>query len=461
MKTETPETEELIERAGRGDDPARQALLARHRARLRRMVAVRMDDGLAARVDPSDVVQEVLAEAHRTLDAYLRDRPLPFYPWLRRLAWERLAKLYRRHVRSHKRSTLREEAEGPGLPDRVGPGPGGAAGGQRDQPEPPPDAGGDARAGSCRPGGAGGARSRGPGPAVPGGALDGRDGGRPGRRRGGRQVAADAGPGPVPRPAGRREEEWTMTGRRDFKASGSELDPILEQLLDDLIERLQAGEEVDLRGRDPRAPGSRRADPPHDAGAGGPGRLRRDVGPRQRTPSGAGRWTRGSPARVLGDFRLLREIGRGGMGIVYEAEQVSLRPPRGAEGPAVRRGAGPPADPAVPGRGPGRRLPAPPAHRPGARRRLRARRALLRHAAHRGPEPGRDDRRAAPARRPGPGRRPRAGPGRDLDDGPGRPAALRRRGVRPAAGAERRRSSCRPPPRCLPPARAQVARRAG
>src|SRR5262245_25947430 len=106
-----PETEELIDRAARGDDAARNQLLARHRDRLKQMVAVHLDRRLAARVDPSDIVQEALLDAHRELGDYLRRRPLPLYPWLRQLAWERLLKCHRAHVRAQKRSIGRE---GPG-----------------------------------------------------------------------------------------------------------------------------------------------------------------------------------------------------------------------------------------------------------------------------------------------------------------------------------------------------------
>jgi len=109
MPRHAPDTDELLRRAEHGDDQARQAVLVRHRERLKQMVAVHMDRRLAARVDPSDVVQEALLDAARGLDDYLRQRPLPFYPWLRRLAWERLIELHRRHLHAQKRSVQREE----------------------------------------------------------------------------------------------------------------------------------------------------------------------------------------------------------------------------------------------------------------------------------------------------------------------------------------------------------------
>lgn len=112
-----PDTDELLHQAAQGEADARGRLLDRHRDRLGKMIACRLDRRLAARVDPSDVVQEVLAEATRKLDRYLAERPLPFYPWLRELAWEHLATLHRRHVRTQKRSVRREEPEFLLLPD--------------------------------------------------------------------------------------------------------------------------------------------------------------------------------------------------------------------------------------------------------------------------------------------------------------------------------------------------------
>ncbi len=106
--SQVTETEELLNRVTRGDQRAAEQLLTRYRPRLRRMVTVRMDPQLKSRIDPSDVVQEALMDASRMLPEYLRNRPLPYYAWLRQVAWQRLYDLHVQHVEAKKRSVARE-----------------------------------------------------------------------------------------------------------------------------------------------------------------------------------------------------------------------------------------------------------------------------------------------------------------------------------------------------------------
>jgi RNA polymerase sigma-70 factor (ECF subfamily) len=110
MSEEIPDADELLKRACQGDDSAMQHLLEDNRDRLRRMVAVRMDPQIRSRIDPSDVVQEALIVAAERFSEYARTHPLPFYPWLRQIAWEQLVAMHHRHVRTRKRSVLREDA---------------------------------------------------------------------------------------------------------------------------------------------------------------------------------------------------------------------------------------------------------------------------------------------------------------------------------------------------------------
>lgn len=111
------QTENLLRRAARGDASAFDALLRLHRERLKHMVEARMDQRLHTRLDPSAVVQDALAEAWHGFSKYLRRRPLPFYPWLRQIAWQRLVQLHRLHVRTQKRSVAREDRWAASLPD--------------------------------------------------------------------------------------------------------------------------------------------------------------------------------------------------------------------------------------------------------------------------------------------------------------------------------------------------------
>jgi RNA polymerase sigma-70 factor, ECF subfamily len=113
MWPETPRTEELLDKVRKGEAEAVDGLLAAHREPLRRMIGLRIDPALAARLDASDVVQDVLLEAHRRLSDYLRNPVMPFQLWLRHIAKDHLIDAHRRHRVAKRRSLDREQPLGP------------------------------------------------------------------------------------------------------------------------------------------------------------------------------------------------------------------------------------------------------------------------------------------------------------------------------------------------------------
>jgi RNA polymerase sigma-70 factor, ECF subfamily len=92
------ETTRLLEQARAGDQEALNALFARHRPRLRRMVDMRLDRRLQARIDVSDVIQEAYVEVVTRLNEYLSQPSYPLLLWLRWIVGERLLKLHRHHL---------------------------------------------------------------------------------------------------------------------------------------------------------------------------------------------------------------------------------------------------------------------------------------------------------------------------------------------------------------------------
>jgi RNA polymerase sigma-70 factor (ECF subfamily) len=108
MENNSAETVHLIARARAGDQDALNEIFTRHRQRLRRMVEMRLDTRLQARIDASDVIQDAYVDATGKLEDYLRDPKLPLFLWLRLVVGERLMKLHRHHLGAQMRDAGRE-----------------------------------------------------------------------------------------------------------------------------------------------------------------------------------------------------------------------------------------------------------------------------------------------------------------------------------------------------------------
>jgi RNA polymerase sigma-70 factor (ECF subfamily) len=107
LQPDSAPTRSLLRRVRGGDRQALDRLLAGYRPRLRAFVDARLDPALRARLDPSDVVQEVQVQIVNRIGDFLKDSPMPFHLWVRKLAFERVLNARRGH-RAARRSVARD-----------------------------------------------------------------------------------------------------------------------------------------------------------------------------------------------------------------------------------------------------------------------------------------------------------------------------------------------------------------
>src|SRR6478672_9326424 len=104
-----PEVDALIARLRSGEQAALAQLFSFFRPQLRRMVELRLDPRLTARVSGSDVLQEAYVDALNRYEHYFKKPGASFYVWLRLIVSQRLIDLHRRHVGAQMRSAGQEQ----------------------------------------------------------------------------------------------------------------------------------------------------------------------------------------------------------------------------------------------------------------------------------------------------------------------------------------------------------------
>ncbi len=79
-----------------------------HHDRLLRMIEVRLQPELRARVDANDVLQESFLEAYRQLSTGVSSPKISSFVWLRLIVGQQLVAMYRRYCQTQKRDVGRE-----------------------------------------------------------------------------------------------------------------------------------------------------------------------------------------------------------------------------------------------------------------------------------------------------------------------------------------------------------------
>ena len=100
--------EHLLVRVKSGDTDATGELLQLYVNYLKVLATTQMDQKLRARLNPSDVVQETLFEAHRDIGGFRGEHEREFLAWLRKILVHNLARMVEKHVLAAKRDVRRE-----------------------------------------------------------------------------------------------------------------------------------------------------------------------------------------------------------------------------------------------------------------------------------------------------------------------------------------------------------------